>query len=198
MDPIDTDKVAISDEDVADVNEFSAEQLADEKTDWKALALERTGIARRRTTALKRAKDALGKVKPTEQTPPANQAPEKGKLDYGQKAYLATMGFKDAEDHKYVEQAMKDTGKSLDEVIASPFITGELKQMGEERATKAAMPAADGRSGSPARDSVDYWIAKGELPPADQVELRRKVVAAKYNKQKNTNVFTQNAVVGSA
>ncbi len=98
----------------------------------------------------------------------------------------------------FVQGIMKDTGKDLDSVMASPFVKAELARLGEERTTKAAAPAAgsEGRQGAPARDSVEYWLAKGELPPADQVELRRKVVNAKIAKGSTGSVFSSTPVVG--
>lgn len=188
-------------QDLTDVNDFTDAELQDESIDWKAKALEWKGIAKRRTTALRKAKDAIPPAKAPKpaEDPNAGQAPKKGELDYGQKAYLNSLGFKDAEDHTFVQGVMKDTGKSLEDVLASGFVQSELKRLGEERATKAAQPpAGEGRQAPPARDTVDYWLAKGELPPADQPELRRKVVNAKIARQKSESQFSDTPVVGGS
>lgn len=189
--------VQIDEQDLTDVNDYTEEELADGEKDWKAEALAAKGIAKRRTTALRKAKENFGKTTKAPENKP-NQAPEKGTIGYGEKAYLNSLGFTDAEDHKFVESAMKESGRSLEEVLASPFMKGELSRMKEERTTKAAAPSADNRQGLPTRDSVDYWLKKGELPPPDQAELRQKVVNAKIAKSKGGNNFSQTPVVGNA
>lgn len=187
--------VTIDEQDLTDIGEPTAEEIAGGKVDWEKKYKETAGIAKRRTTALKKAKDALGKIPKVEPKTPKNDQDKKlGELDYGQKAFLNSLGYKDVEDQKYVQQAMKESGKGLEEILAIPFISGELKRLSEERATKAAIPPADNRNGSPARDTVEYWIAKGELPPKDQRELRGKVVKAKIAKLKNSNNFTSTPV----
>lgn len=190
----DNTQIVIDDEDVSDVPALPVAKEG-ETIDWEAQAKTYQGMATRRGTKLSKLKTA---VKPPDNEVVEPPAPKTGDLGYAEKAYLNSLGFIEADDHAYVQSAMKDTGKSLEDVMKSPFITGELKQRGEERKTKAAAPTGDDRSNPPARDTVEYWIQKGELPPADQVELRRKVVNAKMNKQKGGNHFAQNSVVGSA
>lgn len=197
MDEINDNPIAIDAEDFAEVNlpETPADGGA---IDWEAEAKKFQGIAARRGTKLAKFKDAKPPKDSKEQKPPA-QDPKKGELDYGQKAYLNSLGFKDAEDQTYVQGIMKDTGRSLEDILSTPFVKSELQRMGEERATKAATPPADGsRNGSPARDSVEYWIAKGELPPSDQPELRQRVVNAKIAQQRTKSTFTSTPVVGNA
>ncbi len=99
------------------------------------------------------------------------------------------------EDYEFVQQAMEETGKSVDALLESKYFQAELKERGEARATANAIPSSTKRAGSPASDQVEYWINKGELPPASQVELRRKVVNAKIDRETKQNVFSQNPVV---
>ena len=80
---------------------------------------------------------------------------------------------------------MKQTGKSLKDVVASKYFQAELKERQEARQVEKATPSASRRSASSPQTEVDYWIKKGELPPADQVELRRAVVNAKMGKAKS-------------
>lgn len=187
--------VQIDEQDLTDIGEPEAGENGE--VDWAKEGPKYKGIAQRRTTALKKAKDAIAAMrKPAEQLPTDPPAPKKGELDYGQKAYLNSLGHKDAADHGYVQGIMKDTGKSLEDVLASGFVQAELKRLGEERASKAAQPpAGEGRQAPPARDTVDYWLAKGELPPADQPDLRRKVVNAKIARQKGESQFSNTPVV---
>lgn len=199
--PNENDAVVIEDADVADVGQLTPEQEADESTDWKARAKELEGIARRRTTQLKKAKDFMGKTKTPEPKPNADdQAPKKGELDYGQKAFLASAhGVKDADEVKLVQDAMRETGKTLEEVMASKFIQGQLTEIREEKAAEAATPGKSDRNGEGARDQVDYWIKKGdrELPPntPENRELRTKIVNARLKQAGTGSPFTSNPVV---
>lgn len=185
----------ITDDDISEIPGLP-EVVEGKEIDWKAEAEKYKGIADRRTTKLSKLKTA---PKP-EMPKPADQT-KKGELDYGQKAFLIAKGIDDPSDIKIVTDAMAATGRSLDEIVASPYVIGEITKAKEERATKAATPPGDGRgNGSDARDQVEYWLKKGphELPPADQVELRRKVVKARIAQAKTGNVFSPNPVVGSA
>lgn len=125
--------------------------------------------------------------------------PKKGKesesptgLDYGQKAFLISLGYKSQDQMDLAFKAMQDTGKTLEQIIDSKWFKEDVEAL----ATKAAVPTGKGRTGqASATDTVEYWIAKGQLPPADQVELRRKVVNAKIAKEKSGNVFSANPVI---
>lgn len=187
--------IVIEDQDIADLPDLTDEDKNNPDFDWKAHAEKMAGIARRRTTSLKKIKDGLGTKQPKDQQQPK---PKEGELDYGQKAFLISSGIKTEEEFAFVSSAMKDSGKSLDDVLKSPFLQGELKRIREEVATKAAIPGREDAQGQPARDSVEYWLNKGELPPLDQPELRQKVVNAKIAKEKNKSQFTSNPVVGQA
>ena len=90
---------------------------------------------------------------------------------------------------------MRSTGSTLDEVLEDEFFQGKLKGLREEQKSKDAIPTGTKRTSISARDSVDYWIAKGELPPANQRELRQKVVNARVKIEDNTNKFTDEPVV---
>lgn len=120
---------------------------------------------------------------------------KKDSFDYGEKAFLISNGIKDAEEMSLVIDIMKSTGKSLDDVVASKYFQAELKEFRDVKASDAALPANKNRNGESATGSVEYWIAKGELPPASQPELRTKVVNARIKTETNTNVFTSNPVV---
>ena len=96
-----------------------------------------------------------------------------------------------------VQDWMKDTGKDVEQVLASTRFQAELSELREKAATKAATPQNSRRSGQTARDEVDYWLAKGPGPdglPKDNPELARKVVAARTHKAKNANQFTDDPI----
>lgn len=113
-------------------------------------------------------------------------------LDYGQKAFLMASGLKNSAEMDLAFKAMQETGKPLEVIIESKWFKEDL----EAQRTKEAVPTGKNRTGNPsATDTVEYWLAKGQLPPADQVELRKKVVNAKIAKQKSGNVFSANPVI---
>lgn len=115
-------------------------------------------------------------------------------LDYGQKAFLIANGIKGADEMELVQEVMKSTGKSLDEVIGSRFFQAELKEMQEDKATAAATPPGSKRGNNSASNTVEYWIAKGGLPPKDQRELRQKVVNARIKSESGKSQFTDTPV----
>lgn len=138
-------------------------------------------------------KHGLGKYANGQQ--PSDDKNKSGDLDYGQKAFLVANGVKDAEEVALVQTVMKDTGKTLEQVLESKYFQAELKEMRDAKATADATPNGTKRSGQSARDTVEYWLAKGELPPADQVKLRRDVVNARMKAESSGNPFTSNPVV---
>lgn len=170
------------------VEDESQEQPEEETTDWKAEALKLRGINKRLETKIKKGE------KPVEQPQPQDK-PKSNELGYAEKAFLRVNDIKGAEELKLVQNIMADTGKSLDEVIESKYFQAELKELREEKATKEAIPTTSKRSNTATRDTVDYWIAKGELPPVDQVQLRRDVLNARIKKEAEDSKFSNNPVV---
>lgn len=186
-------------EDVGDLSPLAPKmENGEDKTDWKAeatrLEAEATkfrGIAARNKTRAEKAKAAAEKPAPTN-----DGKPKPGEFDYGQKAFLVANGIKGDEEMKLIKDAVVSTGKTLEDIIQSPYVQGELKGIREAIAAKVATPP--GENGRPAplgTDSVDYWIKKGELPPKDQTELRTKVVNARLKQEKAAGTFSSTAVV---
>lgn len=145
----------------------------EDSTDWKAEALKYKAI-------LDRNKDNKPKIK---------RSTASNDLDYGAKAFLAVQGIKGGDELKLVKDFMANTGKDLDSVIDSKHFKAELEEMRELKRTADASPSGNKRSGQSSRDSVDYWIAKGELPPVSDSELRQKVVNARMKKETLKSVF---------
>lgn len=162
-----------------------------ETTDWKAKYEETQNKVEEMAGRLKRAETKLSKT----ETKPDKAPSKSSELDYGQKAFLIANGVKGNEEVGLVKQIMENTGKTLDEVLESKYFQAELKDLRDAKAVAEAIPNGTKRSGQSARDTVDYWIAKGELPPADQRELRQQVVNARMKAETNKNIFTDNPVV---
>ncbi len=176
----------------------TVEEGQQDTTDWKAKAQEShdalkkaQGMAKRFQTKLKK----LGDPKPAPASDPKpNATPEKKGFDYAEKAYLKSSGI-DATEFDLVKEVMEATGKDIDGVLGSKYFQADLKERREAKASDGATPSGSKRAGNSTRDSVDYWIAKGELPPLDQPDLRRKVVNAKIKAAKDSSHFTKTPVV---
>lgn len=168
--------------------QLGEEPLDEDTTDWKAEAIKARGIAKRNATRLE-------KLKNTKVETPVEK---KEGFDYAEKGYLRSAGIKSSE-YELVEKYIQ-AGKSLDEVLDEDSTVGklfqaELKEQRQEKESRDALPSGGKRSTSSARDSVEYWLAKGELPPWNERELRQKVVNAKISKESNKSQFTDNPLV---
>lgn len=143
---------------------------------------------------LKQAEKAAG----VDDEPERKPSKKSDDLDYGQKAFLVASGVKEADEIALAKEFVSNTGKSLDDVLASKHFQAELNDLRETKASLAAVPSSGNRTGQSAQDTVEYWIAKGELPPASERELRTKVVNARINKEKGAaKMFTDNPVAST-
>lgn len=141
-------------------------QDTEETTDWQARARELEG-------RLKRAEKKLSR-----NDSDSTKAPSKtGDFDYGELAYLAAKNIETNDELKLVKDIMSNTGKNLREVLQSKYLTAELNEMREMKKSQNAIPNSSKRTSQSGKDTVDYWLAKGEMPP--DRELQSKVVKAK-------------------
>lgn len=153
----------------------------------KALEAERAETAKFKRMSEQRAKKLEGNSKGVE------YKKSEGSIGYAEKAFLNVNGIKGEDELQIVQEAMKFTNKNLEDIIESNYVKLELKALREQRATEEATPKGSNRSGSSSRTNIDYWIAKGELPPSDQVELRRKVVNEKLRVSQQKSKFAQSS-----
>lgn len=147
--------------------------------DWQAKARELEGRLKRAETKLKKSSDSPTPSKPS--TP--------GDLDYSQKAFLAVNDIRSAKELELAKEYMANTGRSLDDVVTNKHFLLELKELKDLEATALATPSGSKRTGQSAQDSVEYWLAKGEMPPQGMTELRRAYVAAKMKKDESGKKF---------
>lgn len=184
-------------EDVVEVPDITSTQdeAGNDTTDWKALAEERQALAVKNQGIARRYKTKLEKSKEAPPANPVEKKEPKSELDYGEKAFLVANGVKGSDEIDLVRNVMSNTGKSLDEVIDSKYFQADLKEMREAKASAEAIPKGTKRSAQSTRDSVEYWIAKGELPPKDQRALRTQVVNARIKSEKDDNIFTDRPVM---
>ena len=178
---------------IGDINP-TLDEDGNDITDYKAIALEQNGLARRYYGKYHKIKDTPKEIPPPEVKPPENKNPSE--LGYGEKAYLVANGIKGADEIALVKEYLAN-GKSLDDIPDNKYFQNDLKELRETKATKDAMPTSSKRSPSSGRDSVDYWINKGELPPTDQVQLRRDVLNARIKKETEGSKFANESVVSN-
>lgn len=159
--------------------EPQAQEEQEEQVDWQARAKELEGRLKRAETKLKKSSDSPATAKPS--TP--------GEFDYSQKAFLAVNEVKTAKEVALAKEFMENTGKSLDDVVTNKYFLQELKELKDLEATAVATPSGSKRVGQSAQDSVEYWLAKGEMPPQGMTELRREYVNAKMKKEGSAKMF---------
>lgn len=179
--PNDTQDVDLNNEgaEPTEPTEPQAEKDDEGDVDWQAKARELEGRLKRAETKLKKSSDSPTTSKPS----------TSGDLDYSQKAFLAVNDVKSTKEIALAKEFMSNTGKSLDDVVTNKYFLQELKELKDLEMTAQATPSGSKRTGQSAQDSVEYWLAKGEMPPQGQTELRRAYVSAKMKKDTGAKMF---------
>lgn len=133
-------------------------------------------------------------TKPKEEPKETEKAPEKpqsDEVDYKEltlKSFLKGEGVAHPDDQKIVRDEAKRLSLPIDEVIGMEHIKTKLEAAKEARTAQSGMVKGKGRGSGTTQNDVDYWVAKGELPP-DQ-ELAEKVVDAKIKKEQSGKMFS--------
>lgn len=124
--------------------------------------------------------------------------PKPFSLGWAEKAYLNANGVRGKEEYDLVTDMVQNTGKDLESLLESKYFQAELRDLRATKESRAASDAASGsrKGGATARDSVDYWVSKGELPPAHMVQLRREVVNARLKSERDGSKFASRSVIG--
>lgn len=118
----------------------------------------------------------------------------KGELDKMDRAILRMEKITDPDEVALVKDFMRDTGKSIDDVLENRVFKAELKAMREDKKADDAIPSNSKRSMNSNRNSVEYWLAKGEMPPAGETKLRQDYVNARIAKTKERHMFSDNPI----
>lgn len=171
-------------EDESAKDESAEDEQADEAIDWKAKALEAQGRLKRLETKMSKASEKK------EENLIKNE--KQGDIDYGHLTFFNSktdVKITDDEDIEYVKEMMKETGLDQKTLLNKKWFQAEIKERQESKIVKEAIPSNSRRATTSARNTVEYWLNKGELPPADQVQLRRDVVNAKIEREKNSSKF---------
>lgn len=152
--------------------EESKDQEVSDDTDWKAEALKYKAILNRKK-----------KKKATTKT----ASKESDDYDYGELAFLNTNGIKGSKEIEFAKKLQKQTGLPLNDLLENKYFKTELEEFRGEVKTENAMPSNSKRTRNVPSDSVEYWLAKGELPK--DRELRTKVVNARIKKEETNGMF---------
>ena len=188
------DEIQNDQEDIIEELPVTDEGQADD-IDWKTLALRNQGIAKRLKTKLEKAREFKPEAQPDKKPRAVKSKEDADRLDLSQRAYLIAMGIKEKEGHDLALEMMKSTGRDLEDIAEDRFYLGELKLIREDKTLREATPpSSSGRSQVNPREDVNYWLAKGELPPNDNQKLRQEVVKAKRKALTDGNPFTDRPI----
>jgi hypothetical protein len=162
--------------------------------DWKASDLKHYGMAKRFKTKNEKLNQEFEDYKKThpDVKEPEKQPQDKKEFDLAEQSYLLAKGIKENQ-FQMVFDEVKASGKTIKEVLESPYFKEKL----EVAASEAATPSAAKRAGGSAKDQADYWIKKGEYPPntPENRALRRQVAAALVERAKDGNKFSPSPIV---
>ena len=181
-------------------NEFKEEETTEEETKEEESTDETededTGdekpvetLEQRQARLLRQLKQVNKKLGINDEEKPSRTSKKSEGFDWGEKAYLTSNGIKGSDEHEFTQKLQKQTGLDLDSLLEDTYFQTKLNEFREQKATTNATPSGTKRSNNSSVDTVEYWIAKGELPPKDQVEMRRKVVNARLKKEDSKGVF---------
>jgi len=92
-----------------------------------------------------------------------------------EKMALKSAGITHPDDIELAQKTAKKWGVDIDEVLSDEDFVAKLDRQRTARSNADATSNIRGdKSRSQAKDSADYWIAKGTPPTADQVPDRRE------------------------
>lgn len=142
--------------------EETKDDEGNDTTDWKALALHNQGIAKRLKTKLAKASE-----KKPEQEPVTNKTDDS--KDLSVKAFLRSAGITKKEEVEFALSKAKKWNVDVDELVEDDDFQESLEKFRTKQANIAAAATVEGdKSGSPVKETTEYWVAKGQPPtPAD-------------------------------
>lgn len=145
------------------------------------------GIKKRQFTRL--AKELGVELPKKEEKPRVESKPaDKNGFNDTEKLWLRVEGVS-KEDHDYILDGVKATGKSLEQLLESDWVRKELKERQESRRSEQALPEAKNRSGVPPSNSAEYWTAKldsgqAKIKDVPDAKLRKEIIEARIAKDR--------------
>jgi hypothetical protein len=154
-------------------------------TDWKALALKNQGIAKRLKTKMSKSKETKTETTETK--------PEESKNGLLEKAFLRSAGITDKEEVELALLTAKKWDVDIDALVDDEDFQEKLEKHRTKKANLEATSDIKGdRSGTSAKNTPEYWVAKGTPPTADQVPDRKtrvKIARAMISNTKSGKKF---------
>lgn len=93
---------------------------------------------------------------------------------------LQVAGLTDDDEVSLAERLFEETQMPYEKLLNSKYFKAELEELRTEKKNAAATSEVKGDKGSKAgaKGTAEYWIAKGEVPSADQADrkLRASVI----------------------
>ena len=143
--------------------------------------------------SLKRENKDLKKPKETSQETVKNQPEESVLLQKLERMSLRSAGITEAEDIELARNTAKKWGVDIDEVLADEDFKIKLERQQTARNNVQATSKVRGGAGtSQAKNTPEYWIAKGTPPTTADVpdrKTRAKIAIAMVASAKNTKQF---------
>ena len=181
-----TNEIDIKDEDLHE-SDFTPEELESEDVDWKAKAQELKGIAKRRATQLKKAKEALANPpKPELPVKKDDSKPDDKLLERLDKMALQVAGINEADEVELFNNWKEQTGREADQIVGNSIFKKEIEDLRTAKANLRATSDIKGESNGSggAKNTPEYWIAKAtkgkdgqlEFPEETPKELFEKIV----------------------
>lgn len=110
-----------------------------------------------------------------------------------QKAFLRSAGISDADEVDLAIQTAKKWGMGIDEVVDDEDFVAKLDKLRTKKANTAATSEVKGGAGeSSAKNTPEYWIAKGTPPNASDVpdrKVRAAIVRKMMDNKKSGSKF---------
>lgn len=157
------------------------ETEGNESTDWKAehkTLTEKAIRARERNKALRDQLKALqNEVESYKNTSSKSSSQKEDKSDeFGliQKTFLRSAGITASDEIELARTTAKKWGMAIDELVDDPDFQAKLAKVRTDRSNADAVSNLKGGGGkSEAKNSPDYWLAKGVPPTPDQIPDRK-------------------------
>lgn len=180
-----TEEVSI---DLDNGGEGESETIAIPKKDYDTLN-QTLGSLKRELKDLKKAKET---PKEEAKDTPKNQATDSNNVLL-EKAFLRSAQITDAEEVDLTLSTAKKWGMTVDQLVDDPDFQVKLDKFRTQKANQLAVSGVKGGAGqSQAKNTADYWIAKGVPPsPTDVPDraTRAKIARAMMNQAKSSKTF---------
>lgn len=141
--------------------------------------------------SLKRELKDLKKPKETQETATTNQ-PDNVLLEKLERMAMRTAGITHPDDMELAKKTAKKWGMDIDEVLSDDDFKVKLERQQNDRANVEATSGVKGGAGtSQAKNTLEYWQAKGIPPTATDIpdaKIRRKINVAFYKAGKKDSI----------